>query len=55
MKKIQYIAPSIKVANIKLQNILAGSLDVDPTKPTDQQFSKRGSSFDSADFEEEEF
>ena len=33
MKKIQYIAPSIKVANVKLQNILAGS---DPDLRKDQ-------------------
>ena len=59
MKKIQYIAPSIKVANVKLQNILAGSdpssFGVDPSKNNGEQWSKKGSSFDSADFEDEDF
>lgn len=57
MKKIQYIAPSIKVANVKLQNILAGSVpDVNVDQngdPVGSMDSKRGS-FDEDD-EEDEF
>lgn len=58
MKKIQYIAPSLKVANIKTQNILAGSnlgVNSNPLTSNEEGFqrgAKGGSFFD--DEEEEE-
>ena len=51
MKKIQYIAPSIKVANVKLQNILAGS-DPEIVNETTSTMDAKGASFmdDEEDF-----
>lgn len=54
MKKIQYIAPSIKVANIQLQTILAGSdfnVDKSDNDYTKDNFGAKGSEFD----EDEDF
>ena len=52
MKKIQYIAPSIKVANVKLQSLLAGSAP-EMVNETTSTMDAKGASF--MDDEEDEF
>ncbi len=52
MKKIQYIAPSIKVANIQLQSLLAGSAP-EMVNETTSTMDAKGASF--MDDEEEDF
>lgn len=52
MKKT-YITPSNKVKEIKVQNILAGSLSVDISKGTSTQYGKNGYLY--FDEEEEDF
>lgn len=46
MKKI-YKTPSLRESKLKAMTILAGSIEVDPTKGTTTQYSKESSIFDS--------
>ena len=46
MKKI-YKTPSLRESKLKAMTILAGSLEVDPSVGTTQQYSKESSIFDS--------